>query len=81
MCAAPGIKSLYLQLLHNRALNMYVNDLSHARLLRLRLLFEKFDVPMPTFTNQIGQSLLGKYPNNSLMRSSLTHHVQEKAIS
>jgi 16S rRNA C967 or C1407 C5-methylase (RsmB/RsmF family) len=62
MCAAPGIKSLYLQLLHNRMLDMYVNDISHARLLRLRLLFEKFNVPLPTFTNQTGQSLMSKYP-------------------
>ena len=61
MCAAPGIKSLYLQLLHNKSLDVYVNDISHERLLRLRHLFEQFNVPLPIFTQQPGQSLLNRY--------------------
>lgn len=61
MCAAPGIKSLYLQLLHDKKLALYVNDLSHDRLLRLRRLFDQFDIPQPVYSNQPGQSLLNKY--------------------
>lgn len=61
MCAAPGIKSLYLQLSHNRQLRLYVNDLSHDRLLRLRRLFDQFGIPQPAYTNQPGQTLLTKY--------------------
>lgn len=61
MCAAPGIKSLYLQLIHNKELQLHVNDISHDRLLRLRHLFEQFQVPLPTFSQQPGQSLLNRY--------------------
>lgn len=61
MCAAPGIKSLYLQILHDKKLDLYVNDVSHARLVRLRTLFEAFKMPLPTFTHQTGQSLGAKY--------------------
>ncbi|HMT18711.1 MAG TPA: hypothetical protein PKD20_00675 [Candidatus Saccharibacteria bacterium] len=65
MCAAPGIKSLYLQLLHDKSLDLYVNDISHDRLLRLRHLFEQFQVPLPTFSQQPGQSLLNRYQEAS----------------
>lgn len=65
MCAAPGIKSLYLQLIHDKKLNLYVNDVSHDRLVRLRLLFEQFSVPLPQFTKQAGQSLLRAYDKHS----------------
>ncbi len=61
MCAAPGIKSLYLQLLHEKTLDVYVNDTSHARLVRLRRLFDDFHIPTPTFTNQPGQTLTQRY--------------------
>lgn len=61
MCAAPGIKSLYLQLLHNKKLDLYANDLSHQRLLRLRRLFEQFGIPQPTYSNQPGQTLTSRY--------------------
>ncbi len=61
MCAAPGIKSLYLQLLHNKKLDLCVNDLSHQRLLRLRHLFQQFDIPQPTYSNQPGQTLASRY--------------------
>lgn len=64
MCAAPGIKSLYLQLIHDKKLELYVNDVSHARLIRLRALFDAFKVPIPIFSNQTGQSLAGKYKTN-----------------
>ncbi len=65
MCAAPGIKSLYLQLLHDKSLVLFVNDISHDRLLRLRHLFEQFHVPLPTFSQQPGQSLLNRYKEAS----------------
>ncbi len=65
MCAAPGIKSLYLQLLHDKSLDLYVNDISHDRLLRLRHLFEQFHVSLPTFSQQPGQSLLNRYKEAS----------------
>lgn len=61
MCAAPGIKSLYLQLVYGKRIELYVNDLSHNRLLRLRRLFEQFNMPQPIYSNQPGQSLLNKY--------------------
>lgn len=61
MCAAPGVKSLYLQLLYNKKIQLYVNDLSHDRLLRVRRLFDLFDIPQPTYSNQPGQSLLNKF--------------------
>jgi 16S rRNA C967 or C1407 C5-methylase (RsmB/RsmF family) len=61
MCAAPGIKSLYLQILHQNKLNLYVNDISHDRLFRLRKVFQAFQVPLPHFTQQPGQTLLQKY--------------------
>jgi 16S rRNA C967 or C1407 C5-methylase (RsmB/RsmF family) len=65
MCAAPGIKSLCLQLLHQNQLDLYVNDLSHDRLIRLRSLFEQFSCPLPTFSNQPGQTLARVYPEQS----------------
>jgi 16S rRNA C967 or C1407 C5-methylase (RsmB/RsmF family) len=65
MCAAPGIKSLYLQLLHDKSLDLYVNDISHDRLLRLRHIFEQFQVPLPTFSQQPGQSILNRYKEAS----------------
>ncbi|MCA9324326.1 RsmB/NOP family class I SAM-dependent RNA methyltransferase [Candidatus Saccharibacteria bacterium] len=61
MCAAPGIKSLYLQLIHDKKLDLYVNDTSHVRLERLRALFSAFSVPLPIFSNQPGQSLHNRY--------------------
>lgn len=61
MCAAPGIKSLYLQFLHDKKIKLYVNDLSHDRLFRLRRLFDQFKVPQPIYSNQPGQTLLSKY--------------------
>ncbi len=61
MCAAPGIKSLYLQILHDRKLDMYVNDVSNERLIRLRSLFDQFKMPLPTFSNQPGQTLHMRY--------------------
>ncbi len=61
MCAAPGIKSLYLQILHKKSLDIYVNDVSHPRLVRLRRLFDDFKIPTPTFTNQPGQTLSQRY--------------------
>lgn len=61
MCSAPGIKSVYLQFLHSKKIELYVNDLSHDRLLRLRRLFDQFNMTQPIYTNQPGQSLLNKY--------------------
>ena len=61
MCAAPGIKSLYLQIIHDKKIELYVNDISHARLVRLRALFERFDISLPVFSNQDGQSLVRRY--------------------
>lgn len=64
MCAAPGIKSLYLQILYKKSLDVYVNDISHPRLVRLRRLFDDFKIPTPTFTNQPGQTLAQRYKRN-----------------
>lgn len=61
MCAAPGIKSLYLQVLHKKKLELYVNDISNERLIRLRTLFEQFEMPLPTFSHQPGQTLHMRY--------------------
>ncbi len=61
MCAAPGIKSLYLQILHKKKLELYVNDISNERLIRLRTLFEQFDMPLPAFSHQPGQTLHMRY--------------------
>lgn len=65
VCAAPGIKSLYLQFLHNKQLQLFVNDTSHNRLQRLRRLFTNFEMPLPIFTSKPGQSLASVYSKNS----------------
>jgi 16S rRNA C967 or C1407 C5-methylase (RsmB/RsmF family) len=61
VCAAPGLKSAYLQLITGNMVDLYVNDASKDRMARLKRLHGSLGLNMPTVTVMPGQYLNKTY--------------------
>lgn len=68
VCAAPGLKSAYLQLLTGNTIDLYVNDVSKERMARLKRLHGSLGLNMPTATVMPGQYLNKTYERGSFDR-------------
>lgn len=61
VCAAPGLKSAYLQLITDNYIDLYVNDVSKDRMARIKRLHGSLGLNMPTVSVMPGQYLDKKY--------------------
>ncbi len=61
VCAAPGLKSAYLQLVTGKSIDLYVNDVSKDRMVRLKRLHGSLGLDMPTVTVMPGQYINKTY--------------------